>query len=445
MQAVKEPVLWEIDTKGELHLNLNDAQSAVLGSKKRFIVLLVGSQGGKTSFAPFWLFNEIQRTAKPNDLNDYLVVTSTYKLLSLKLLPVFRECYERILIINGEPVGRFNKSEQTIYFNYGGAEGRIIFCSAENPESMESATAKAVVLDECGQSQFKREAWQAARRRGTLHQSRILLMTSLYVSGGWLKSDLYDHWEKQDDIGQDIDVFQFDSTVNPRFKQQEFEILRATMSSWQFNMQHRGRFDTPVGLVYDSFNTDNCLIRRNQSPIQPNWPIYCGMDFGNDTAAMFYRIDPATGFYYAEREYLASGRTTEQHIEELTKIHPRKDILKCTGGKGDPGDDGWRNDFSKAGWFVQMPSVRSVEVGISRIYAFHKLNKLIVFGDLYEYLKEKESYSYKLDDNMRPTQEISNKQRHHLMDAERYILGEFNLSAANVIQKVRSWGVRYDR
>jgi len=436
-QAVKEPELWEI-RQGELHLNLNEAQACVHNSLKRFILLLIGSQGGKTSYAPFWLFHEIQKTCKSNELNDYLVVTSTYKLLSLKLLPVFRECFEQILVINGEPVGKYIKSEQTITFNYGGAKGRIIFCSAENPESMESATAKAAVLDECGQVQFKREAWEACRRRMTLHRGRILLMTTLYAGGGWLKADLYDHWEKQDEQGQDIDVFQFDSTVNPKFTKEEFESLRLTMPAWKFNMQHRGRFDTPVGLVYDSFNTDNCMIGRHKSPVQLDWPVYCGMDFGNDTAAMFYRVDPNTGFYYAEAEYLAAGRTTAEHVEYLSKIHPRKDVLKCCGGKGDPGDDAWREAFTNAGWAVSMPSVRAVEVGISRVYAFHKLNKLFVFSDLYDYLKEKESYSYKLDDNQESLGEISGKQRYHLMDAERYILGEFNLSATSG-NKIKMW------
>ena len=55
----------------------------------------------------------------------------------------------------------------------------------------------------------------------------------------------------------------------------------------------------------------------------------------------------------------------------------------------------------------------------------HKLNKLFVFSDLYNYLSEKMSYSRKLDGNYNPTNEIEGKERYHLLDAERYILSDF--------------------
>ncbi|MFA5079688.1 MAG: hypothetical protein WC541_09420, partial [Dehalococcoidia bacterium] len=142
----------------------------------------------------------------------------------------------------------------------------------------------------------------------------------------------------------------------------------------------------------------------------------------------------------ADREYLEKGLTTQQHAEALRGMSKNWQIIKCTGGKGDKGDDGWRGDFTRAGWPVHMPSVQPVEVGIQRVYAFHKLNRLYVCSDLYEYLKEKQSYSYKLDDNNQSTGDIENKQRFHLMDAERYILSEFNLSVA---QKQKIVSLRY--
>jgi hypothetical protein len=423
--------LMEIVKGEELHLNLNDAQKAVWNSDKRFVFLFAGTQAGKTSFAPHWLFREIQRTAtpfdqqKPNELNDYLVVTSTFPLLNLKLLPAFRLVYEDIL-----KLGTYNKSERVFYFNYNNCKGRIIFCSAENPESMESATAKAAVLDECGQIQFRKEAWDAVLRRLSLAQGRVLGITTLYSGGGWLKNEIYDPWKRQDAIGQNIDVFQYPSTVNPRFANEEFERARVTMSDWLFSLLYLGIYTNPVGLIYDSFNTEACLINRNRSPIQPTWPYYCGMDFGNDTAALFYTCDPGTGFMYLDKEYSAAGLTTEQHVSNLKNLSRGLNIIKCVGGKGDKGDDGWRGDFTKAGWPVLMPSVQAVEVGIQRVYAWHKLNKLFVFSDLYDYLREKQSYSYKLGPDNVITGEIENKQRYHRMDAERYILSEFNLSVA---------------
>ncbi len=436
MVTATKPELMEVRGGEELHLNLNEAQRAVWNSDKRFVFLFSGTQSGKTSFAPHWLLREIERTAtpfdteKPDELNDYLVVTSTFPLLNLKLLPAFRLVYGDIL-----KIGTYNKGERVFYFNYNGCQGRIIFCSAENPESMESATAKAAVLDECGQIQFRKEAWDAALRRLSLTQGRVLGITTLYSGGGWLKNEIYDPWKRQDSTGQNIDVFQYPSTVNPKFSAEEFERARATMPSWLFSLLYLGIYDNPVGLIYDSFNTEACLINRVKSPIQLSWPYYCGMDFGNDTAALFYACDPNTGFMYLDKAYLASGLTTEQHADALKEISKNMNVLKRVGGKGDKGDDGWRGDFTKAGWSVTMPSVHHVEVGIQRVYAWHKLNKLFVFSDLYDYLREKQSYSYKLNDDNTSTGEIENKQRYHLMDAERYILSEFNLSVTKMDYK----------
>jgi len=419
---------------GELHLNLNEAQQAVDRSTKRFVCLFAGTQGGKTSYAPWWLFDRIKDSAKPDELNDYLVVTATYPLMNLKLMPAFVEVYEHVL-----DIGKLKVTEKVIYFEYKGAKGRIIFCSAENPESMESATAKAAVLDECGQVQFKREAWEAIRRRLSLYRGRVLLITTLYTGGGWLKTDFYDHWKKQDEIGQDIDVFQYPSTVNPKFTVEEFESARMALPDWKFKLLYQGEFANAVGLIYDAFNTDVCLLSRRKWPVQDAWPRYCGMDFGNDTAALFYAVDPATGLIYADAEYLARGLTTFQHVNALKEMSKNWQIIKCNGGKGDKGDDGWRGDFTKAGWRIQQPSIQAVEVGIQRVYSLHKSNRLYVCSDLYEYLREKQSYSYKLDGENRATGDIENKQRYHLMDAERYILSEFRPEGTANTNRIKQW------
>jgi len=82
-----------------------------------------------------------------------------------------------------------------------------------------------------------------------------------------------------------------------------------------------------------------------------------------------------------------------------------------------------------------MPSVQSVEVGIQRVYSLHKTNELFVCSDLYEYLQEKQTYSYKLDNDNHPTGDIENKQRYHLMDSERGILSSFHRVSANFVLK----------
>jgi len=62
-------------------------------SKKRFVTVLAGTQGGKTVFGPHWLLREIQWRGP----GDYMIVTPTYPLLELKALPTFRNLFETIL------------------------------------------------------------------------------------------------------------------------------------------------------------------------------------------------------------------------------------------------------------------------------------------------------------------------------------------------------------
>ena len=66
-----------------------------------------------------------------------------------------------------------------------------------------------------------------------------------------------------------------------------------------------------------------------------------------------------------------------------------------------------------------------MEVGINAVYGWHRRNSLFVFDDMYRYLDEKMTYSRKLDDKFEPTEEILDKSSFHLMDAERYIIGDF--------------------
>ena len=61
----------------------------------------------------------------------------------------------------------------------------------------------------------------------------------------------------------------------------------------------------------------------------------------------------------------------------------------------------------------------------SRVYALHKLNKVKVFNDLHNYLDQKLSFSYELDERYNPTDKLEDEPKYHLLAAERYILSSF--------------------
>lgn len=427
---------------GELVVRLHPGQRRAWDSQARFVYMLAGTQGGKTCFGPHWLHREIEACGA----GDYLAVTSTYDLFKLKMLPELRAVFEDALHI-----GRYWAGERVIELAEGlvpgqfkaqrqddAMWGRIILRSADAKAGLESATAKAAWVDEVGQKEFAREALEGVLRRLSLAQGRLLGTTSLYY-WGWLKNDVFDRWRAGD---KDIDVIQFESIANPAFPKEEYERAKATMPAWKFNLFYRGLYERPAGLVYDSFDYATCV--KSRMPILNEWLWYVGHDFGGaNPAAMFYAVDPTTGLFWAVHEYLPGSRSVYQQVEDFKEITKGRNVIKRIGGSHQ--EEGWRESYTTHGWPIQEPkeNVRRVEDGISRVYALHKLKKVMVFSDLTNYIDQLQSYSRKLDDNYQPTEEIENKAAYHLMDAERYILSDFTPETVDSQGPVTSRSYRF--
>jgi hypothetical protein len=411
--------------------NLHPGQMRVWNSTARFVAMMAGTQSGKTVFGPLWLHREIER----HGAGDYLAVTANYDLFKLKMLPELLDYFCRNL-----GIGKYWAADRIIEIaedmrpgNFKAKDstdpmwGRIILRSAEAEAGLESATAQAAWLDEAGHPDFKRTAWEAIQRRLSIHQGRALFTTTLY-DWGWLKIEVYDRWEKGD---KDYAVIQYDSTMNPAFPQVEFDRAVRTMPKWKVDLFYRGRYTRPAGLIYDCFDETKCKLSRQEidSIIKPDWPRYVGHDFGPvHTSALWYAQDPGTGYLYLYRTYLSFEKTTAaSHVREWKRLSDKEPIRRRIGGAGgtQAADEGWREAYTLAGWPVIQPLVADVEIGIDRVYAWHKTNRLYVADDLFDYLAEKNSYSRELNDAYEPTDKIKNKAIYHLMDGERYVLSDF--------------------
>lgn len=390
-----------------MELNLHSAQAEAWNATERFIWMLMGHQSGKTSFGPHWLRREIERCGP----GDYLVVTATFPLLNLKLLPEFRWLFEKQL-----KLGIWYEASKVFLFNDGVT--RVIFGSATNPEALASATAKAAWCDEIGQKQFKRESWEEIQRRLSLHQGRVLGTTTLFT-WGWFKTDVYDRAKGG---APDTKLIQADCTVNPAFPVEEYERMRRELPSWKFNMFCRGIFERPAGMIYDCFDTAEDVV--DPFPIPKWWPRYVGQDFGSvNPVAVFYALNVQTGELFMYRVMRGVGLSTGPFVGLLKEVSAGENIVKRVGGAQH--EDGWRGDYTQQGWPVSKPKVRDVEQGIGRVYAMNKAKKIKVFRDQKEYLDQKQSYSRVLDDAYEATEEIENKEAYHIMDAERYIICDF--------------------
>lgn len=417
--------LYQLATDGGLELHFHANQWRAWDSEKRFIAVLAGTQGGKTSFGPHWLYREICWRGA----GDYMVVTPTYPLLEKKALPEFRRIFESVLKLGsyvGGSLKTFTFSEEGELRTFGEKQEKrttVMFGHAQDPDSLESATAKAAWLDEAGQKKFKLGSWEAILRRLSIHLGRVLITTTPY-NLGWLKQKIWDPWMASGKNHPEIDVVRFRSIDNPAFPRVEYERAKRDLPQWKFDMFYDALFTRPAGLIYDCIDESKHIIPRFTIPDE--WPRYLGMDFGGvNTAGVFYAKDPSSERLYAYREYKAGGRSAAEHAYHLRKGEPM--IPDCVGGSKSEGQ--WRTEFhqavyqdAKVGLPVREPLISDVEVGIDRVYGANKRDEIYYFDDLDGLLEEKRTYSRELDEAGEPTEKIEDKNSFHFMDAERYII-----------------------
>lgn len=399
-------------TNGELKLNFHPGQTKAYDSPARYVVVLAGTQGGKTSFGPWWLYEEIRQQGP----GDYLVVAPTFPLLQKKLLPEFLKIFKRLL-----QLGDYTKSDKIFTFDALGemrmwgdeqeVETRIVFGHAQDSDALESATAKAAWLDEAGQNKFKLASFEAIRRRLSLHRGRCLITTTPY-NLGWVKQQLHDKASERDDI----EIIRFDSTENPAFPKEEMEEARRDLPLWKFNMFYRALFTRPAGMIYDCF--DEAIHKVSAFPIPDNWERYMGQDYGGvNTAAVYLAKQPNSNRYFLYREYWQGGLTAKGHAEKMLQGEP---VTPLAYG-GARSEDQWRKEFWQGGIYVKQPAISDVEVGITRVYGAFQRHELFIFDTCVNTLDEVMSYSRELDDNNNPTERIADKNTFHLLDGLRYV------------------------
>lgn len=391
-------------TGKKLTLNQHQGQTKAWDSDSRYVFVIAGTQSGKTSWGSWWLKREIDRCGP----GDYLVVTSTYDMFKLKLLPEVKQVFCTLL-----RWGDYQASDRVIVSK--DRKSRIILRSANAPGGLESATAKAAWLDEVGQDEFRLESWEAVLRRLSLAQGRVLGTTTPY-NLGWLKTEVFDRWRAGD---RDYDVIQFKSTMNPAFPMAEYNRAKATMPAWKHRMFYDGEFTRPAGLIYEDYVddlTDGQLVKPFDIPRE--WPRYVGIDFGAvNTALVWLAEDVAHKAYYLYRESLEGGKTTHMHAEAALEHAKTERVVRWSGGA--KSETQQRMDWQHEGVPVQEPPFADVEAGIDRVIELFKTRRLFVFDTCRGIRAELGAYSRKLNDAGQPTEEIKDKATWHRMDALR--------------------------
>jgi len=180
------------------------------------------------------------------------------------------------------------------------------------------------------------------------------------------------------------------------------------------------------GLVYSSFNDAICLIPRFE--IDKTWPVYSGHDFGLvNPAALFYAGSPGTGDFFAFAEYVPGIKLGyHDHVEAFKGITEGRNVLKRVGGNH--AEEGERQAYAAQGWPISEPKHSlDKDLQIKMVQGMHRLNKIYVFNDLSNYVREKFSFVTKDD-------KIVNEASFHCMSCERYLMSDFTPETVKDLQ-----------
>lgn len=405
-----------------LKLVLHTGQIVTMNAIERFIFMIAGTGGGKTIFAPRWMYREIAKHQnEPIETQNYLVFAPSYKVLKRATLPAY------VRLFHALKLGVFKRGELVYELRNG---GKVYFGSCDNPESLEGLHVRAAHGDELGQNSVSLEVWETVRRRLAFFEGRFLGTTTPY-NLGWLKQHVVDPFVAGLTRGI-IRVIGFPSIANPMYPREEFERMRATLPRWKFRMFGLGEFDRPEGLIFDIF--DEARHVCDPFSIPPKWHRYAGQDFGlkHPTGTLFGTLDPRpypNDVLYLYSEYRRSERATPEHVADIKKIGGQ--ITKMWA---DPRSVQLVKDYRAAGLPIEPASAGpgSVKATIQEVYTRLKENaddglpRLRIFrGLLPGWQDEVERYEWAKDAAGNPTDKPV-EYADDLMDCTRYLCGGIN-------------------
>lgn len=419
-------------------------QGQVWEAEDKYIVPLAGTQGGKSAIIPDFLLRDIQRATpmiKEMGFGVALLIGPTLTLMAGQTIVACERRWDSEL-----QLGRWTHGNRPQFtFSPEGCREllgfetdlRVICGYGSSPNNIESVTACAAAWDEAGQNDNSELAFEALERRLLIAQSkgfgRCVFPTTPY-EWGWFKRRLVDSGNAK--------VISWPSWYSPVLKEEECRLrLAQGMPEWRWRMMYEGTYTRPAGQIYDCFDANNIVADH---PVPDDAEVYAGIDFGErHMCAVFAYVAPNdneqfginAGDLVVFRTYLEGSRTVRNHVVEM------KNKALCfprAAWGGAPSEDGWREDFGAAGFPIEKPPVKDVEVGISRVYRGFATNKLKIMRNKgHALIEEVERYTREIDPlTGEVSDKISDKAKFHRSDGLRYMMTGLMPAGSGKIQTI---------
>jgi len=406
------------------------------------LILLAGSQGGKSHIGPHWLWREIEKkVAEGEEGTEYLfgIVGPTLQMMRQATVGIARMVRFLCAKFGCSEETILNKQDLRIDLRPVGYNVQIYAGSAERRHRLQGARLEAAWIDEGGQVRDPAIYHITSQR---LHgEGRLLITTTPYMAGApWLTEII-----KRAETGEDQDtlVVRFPSIVNPYFSLEEEARLKRLLPVWYFRMMYEAEFEKPQGLVYP----DCTYIDPIEIPA--HWPRFIGIDpthGGRDKfAAVWIAYDPfEPEIWYIYREfYLACAPDIAAPNERWRSPHEMLDAITAMSQVEKWDEDAKEfvatDECENIGRIFVDPSkpetmydvqarfpesmvfkADSKLAGLIEVGSLLKSGHLLVFNNLIHWAFEQNSYCYPYDEFGETIGEVPLDRNNHLLDATRY-------------------------
>ena len=383
-------------------------QELALFSAKKLTICATGIQWGKSTVGAMFLKMLMHKYVEPTD--NFIITAPTYKIMQQATLPEF------LRIMDG--CGEFNKVDSFYKMRHGGTCWMRTGTDADSVVGI--TNVRGIWGDEAGLfSLYFHENIQA---RASIKEAPIIYTTSPYTLN-WIYSDYLRPRQKNPSYMQDeLTIIQARSNENPYFPATEYERKRKTMDPRRFNMIYGGQFNRIEGLVYDCFDPEIHVVKREQ--LDHKTVYFAGVDWGyTNPAAMVVVGVTSAGKIYIVHEFYKITQTINDLVEVAKKI---KEVYKVERFYCDPSSPANIAEFNKHK-LTAIPADNSIRPGIDATFEAIKSGRLKVFeGKAKNLLDEFAMYHYPAPSDITADKDIKEqlpvKQNDHACDALRYVI-----------------------
>jgi len=425
--------------------NPHEKQKEFVESEAKRRIIRAGRRGGKTvgiAILALKKFLDGKRvlyaapTSEQTDAFWYEVVRALNPLLETKL---------------------YKKDETERYIEKIGTQNRIKAKTAYNANTLRGDYADVLIFDEWQLT--SEDAWDDVGAPMLLDNDgdAIFIYTPPSLkSSGISRSRDPRHASKmfkaaQKDTTGRWAAFHFSSYDNPTLSEQALSEITQDMSRDSYLKEILAQDDDDQAnlLVYGCFNETVCKVERFEIP--SGWLVYTGHDFGSaNPAALFVAQDSSTGFFYCFKEYVPeTGKSTYQNVQAFKELSAGFNVMNRVGGSHQ--EEEIRQGYGTQGWPIAEPYITKVPVQIDRVKQLMEKNKVFIFSDMYRLLEHINTCMWKLDDNGKPTNEIRDEKKYHVLACLRYVCSIFNPETENqhksgpMVVQPRGKAKRYNR